>query len=1273
MMWKSALFLVLGTSLNSVHAVEHFGARTSFQTGRVNGDMYAGGLDFAHDMIFVTGGTKGSNGEDGLEKDMCFTSRFNMDQLNNHTQTLTGNIGNGTIKTICTSLSMMRNPTHYLSPMEDKPFVVVGTEWHPPDEGTTKENITRSRPTAFAMSELPWEAKADGKTPLMHGNSGNGIAYPQKVVYVHGSEVDGNNGSDDGIAILASVSSKKPHIKEEVAMFYESKNVPKLRNEMHLNSQFELTLQKLQTKFYPATDDRRGHNNMTFVKQASFEVDTVTLNNGNETRPDAMVTGMILTAKGDIVVTGYTAGSGAAYGAGTDKDNLDGFVTVLNKDFELRGNNPVSRFASEKEDYIFGVCDDKKNPEYFYVVGATANAKLAGERIDHKSVHTAEDLPDDFDTSSVHHLNGFVQKRRLDTLEPVWGKFWPALKTTNIHSRAVTAGIDCHHLKDGTLYVAGIVENGAHAVKFRNKTHNFDDLLAISLDGETGSTNWITQFGSEDGYEKLAKNGAIAIDKHENAIIYGDTTGSMFRERDDTTDTKSNIFLATLLKTNGVHEIGKFVKVKHDAKGQLSGNAWKDEEVQGHKDKFSTNFVASQSGPTKGSAFAAGLIYDTATDQAFTTGILDNTSNKKSTCMLNKLDLTPGKFDGFSGAEGKLIGGENHHEVCSSLAFHGNDVVIIGGSETGSKLSKDKGSGPWAGFATSFDRNTFDEKNAHIFEHAANEPLYPTEIVVDGNDVFVLSLQSKDTTTRDEFNEAMNSNTSPNWLNIPEYGAAFDMSLVKVGKDGSSSSQAWFHKTPVDVFDSKNGMGVSLGGVIVKNGYVLISGSTRSTGAAFGKDDGKASGDYDDAFFAIYDKTTGDLVNGERVETPGDDFVLGMCHDPNDSSSFYVVGGSSAKAHSQANPSDPEKTQKAAALKDALSGSIHAFVLKVSTDLKVQWKHVIGSVHRNNGDKGENTTPTTIKALDCAVKGDTVFVAGDVYNDAQVVSAGNAAHNSRGGDDIWFGSFKTDSGDQNWIGQAGSDKDDHLAPRGGAVVRNNGSLLLHGDTKGEFFRFHDDPSQTTSELFLMEIGPDGHHQPHINHDFHLKQQAASDGANNAVTPGNTGNGHNGHNNAHPDRGNGHSNYPHAAPHVAPTAPVPAPHEAPQPAPVPAPVQAPVSSPTVPEVVKTAAPHLVDEDLAGQQAQAALKSDGLSTAVVIIISIVGTVVFVIILFMLFCFYRRKTTGKEKTLTDGIVTSETAPPNSSFRDDPMGSDTYNDDPAENLQLDGDKNIV
>jgi len=155
-------------------------------------------------------------------------------------------------------------------------------------------------------------------------------------------------------------------------------------------------------------------------------------------------------------------------------------------------------------------------------------------------------------------------------------------------------------------------------------------------------------------------------------------------------------------------------------------------------------------------------------------------------------------------------------------------------------------------------------------------------------------------------------------------------------------------------------------------------------------------------------------------------------------------------------------------------------LLKVdANDLKTLWAVQLSAErHKNNG---EDISPTTAKAFDCAVSGDKVYVGGIVDDGAGIVFR-NRPRSSRGGDDVWLASINTNNGAITWVRQIGSAGNDHIAPHGGLTINKQGNVLLFGDTNGEIFRNHDESDGNLSEFFLMEVHADGSHKPHVFHE-----------------------------------------------------------------------------------------------------------------------------------------------------------------------------------------------
>ncbi len=71
----------------------------------------------------------------------------------------------------------------------------------------------------------------------------------------------------------------------------------------------------------------------------------------------------------------------------------------------------------------------------------------------------------------------------------------------------------------------------------------------------------------------------------------------------------------------------------------------------------------------------------------------------------------------------------------------------------------------------------------------------------------------------------------------------------------------------------------------------------------------------------------------------------------------------------------------------------------------------------------------------------------------------------------------------------GSDGNDHIAPRGGLAISKEGSILIFGDTNGDFFRNHNEDDGKVNELFFMEVSEHGRHKPHVEHHSIIGESA----------------------------------------------------------------------------------------------------------------------------------------------------------------------------------------
>jgi len=529
----------------------------------------------------------------------------------------------------------------------------------------------------------------------------------------------------------------------------------------------------------------------------------------------------------------------------------------------------------------------------------------------------------------------------------------------------------------------------------------------------------------------------------------------------------------------------------------------------------SSHAYSFQSGPNKGSVYASSMVFDSAERSIHLTGItydqnigkedaLSTPDNPESSCFVASISID--NFDqGFSVAT--ALGNANVLETCSGIAVHKpSDLILVGNSEKGG-LHADE-TATMSGFALALDRLNLTQYDDHDVTLIGKEPFripYPIDVVVDNDDLYIVSLKSTDNEPADYPTDAQ-----PNWILHPKYGSSFDMDVAKVkleqqGFDGVTSGPdkfalEWVQEFPVNPSADGTTPRVYIGGVILKHtgltSVLIVAGSTRGLGNGYGFG---TQGDSDeDGFVTLLDTETGNLIQkGQaRIGSTDDDVVAGICHDDNDYSSFYVVGAT--KGQLQRVSGGTNEDQKIP------DGSLQAFVMKMNVvTLTPIWTVQWGAVKSGKGE-------TSAEAIDCEVVDDVVYVAGDVQGGASMVQDRTKLP-SKGEDDVWVAQLRVDDGHVNWMQQLGTSGKESIAPYGALVADDNGDIFLYGDTTGEFFLEGRSPTEHT-EVFVA----------------HLDQNDGSyDGGN-------------------------------AAPFNKPSAPVPAPTNAPVPSPTMAPVPAPGS-------------------------------------------------------------------------------------------------------------------
>jgi hypothetical protein len=1027
----------------SISFVDAIGA---FQSGPNVGALYAGGLSVdEQNQLVATGITYDDNGSTPTDECSCFLARFDMTALQNDADKAS-RIGSGHIVEACSSVSFLKS--------NQNSFVVVGNS--DPGGMYGYPNVA----TGFAMTLTADSFQVQTGKAL----ESDQVSYPISVV-----TGDGVNDNTFYVATLTSTTLDKSIIYSTVQNQYEQPNWLKYKQ---YGESYEMTIEAVQLQ----------NNQMQTLFSSHFPMTP----DANGQKSDVYLGGMILKTlpiRQVLIVAGSTRGHGEGYGE-ADGDDEDGFITVLDPELgsllSTTGKNN-ERIGTAEDDVIAGICDDPNDPGSFYIVGGTKG-----------DMGTPQS-----GSPPIGSLQAYIQKIDLETLTMVWSKQWGAVRSDN--GRTVAIATECMVTEDDMVYVAGVVNDGA-SIDPNSPTATSKgghDVFVAQLDGVSGSVRWTQQIGS-DGDEALARGGGLALDDHQDLIVYGDTTGSLYRARGGD-DTSSDVFLVTLYKNDGSYPPTGSA-MPHSTVPVPGGTApapgtggtapaptpASTESGDGNGSTGKGTMDSSlgiQTGPNSGSFYAGGMVYDAGQDFVYLTGIaydsdlLDQNTGDTSTpepeCLVVSVSLDDGEI--WDLEEFNTYGEADKLHVCQSVAVHRASELIAVGYGDGAQAAM-------AGVALAFDRASLELlASTQLVTAAPNSRFeYPMSIVSDGDDLYVVALTSTDAESSSEYSELTQAGSSgpqqPNWINIQKYGSSFDMTVTKLTMSSEATidglpagnidfTTQWVQEFPVEV-DPATGKKprVWIGGAILKRdpGYLAIAGSTRGLGNGYGD----AVGDDEDGFITLLDLNSGQLAtnvqrSNKREGTEKDDITNGICHDSNDPNYFYIVGQTYGEMGDDLSMSTGFAT-----------GSVFAYVQKVDANsLSSVWTKQFGASMTNRD------SPAQVYALSCAVSGNVVYAAGVVDNSAGIVIEGDTRE-SAGGDDIWVGQFSISNGDLNWLHQVGSDGDDHMAPHNGIVATASGNAILYGDTNGAAFRVRE--VSELHDLLIMTFDKDGTKYKDIN-------------------------------------------------------------------------------------------------------------------------------------------------------------------------------------------------
>ena len=243
---------------------------------------------------------------------------------------------------------------------------------------------------------------------------------------------------------------------------------------------------------------------------------------------------LLLPGANTLLLAGTAEGSDSQAippnGITLDTD-YDGFVTLFDpaNGFILG----TLRFESQrgKQDRVEAVCvQEGPNPEYAYLVGSTTGIvdMEVGDR--------------DYETYSA-----FVTQISLPALDVLATKqieasFGPL--STNPTGPQMR-GLACAVTSDGSdVYIGGVVEEGN--VVRGQASFGRDDIFVAQYNVKNGNFTFVKQLGSTKD-DALVD---IVVDKDDNAIVLGNTRGSLLRPKSEDSTT-SDVFIMSFARNTG--------------------------------------------------------------------------------------------------------------------------------------------------------------------------------------------------------------------------------------------------------------------------------------------------------------------------------------------------------------------------------------------------------------------------------------------------------------------------------------------------------------------------------------------------------------------------------------------------------------------------------------------------------------------------------------------------------------------------------------------------
>lgn len=256
----------------------------------------------------------------------------------------------------------------------------------------------------------------------------------------------------------------------------------------------------------------------------------------------------VLVGRDALIVAGSDVGIGSGIGTADSatKADSDGFVTKLvlqtgelyGDSAAMAGSPTAYRLQTDgdHQDYIYGMCPGETD-EFVYLTGSTTGRiKTGGFNVADGSTRA------------------FLIKLNITSMQEEWGMDMGAAPPKNVSS-APAEGRACavSHTGDMVYFAGNVFDGGTIRESNDMKSLGGSDIFVAKVDTQTGDVEFVRQIGSSSD-ELLAPHGGLVVTNANDIVVFGQTSGSLYRIRYANESEQVFDYFMTMLDVNGTVE-----------------------------------------------------------------------------------------------------------------------------------------------------------------------------------------------------------------------------------------------------------------------------------------------------------------------------------------------------------------------------------------------------------------------------------------------------------------------------------------------------------------------------------------------------------------------------------------------------------------------------------------------------------------------------------------------------------------------------------------------